>query len=225
MRDVTARRLRRLALGWSQLRCWPHLHQADRFLLPVPPGHQHLSSSLQRCTRQCAQLRCRAWVARTGHPDPAADPAAVHRPLQCGGHLSLNIEFCLCIAAGVLSPGAQCGGTQGACGSYGTCVDAPFPGYSCSTGHACTRQGPDYWGCRALPPPPLAPQARPSPSPRPPPPQLRPPPSPPPPPRRPPPPAAAGEARPPSSTQTTGASMHFARRSGHPGLPLNRHAL
>ena len=46
-----------------------------------------------------------------------------------------------------LVPDSQCGGTQGNCEFY-TCLDAPYPGYTCPAGYGCVRQDERFWQCR-----------------------------------------------------------------------------
>ncbi len=50
-------------------------------------------------------------------------------------------------SSSVLAPGAQCGGSSGACSPY--CFDVAWPSKQCSAGHACTRQTASRWACTA----------------------------------------------------------------------------
>jgi hypothetical protein len=95
--------------------------------------------------------------AQPATPQGPLDVAAIAQPLQAvaasvaavlpaAGTAPALFLNALAAGAKVIPRFGQCGGTTGACAGA-LCADAPFPGYRCADGLACTRQNRFFWQC------------------------------------------------------------------------------
>lgn len=85
----------------------------------------------------CGQFCSSPYASR---PQPVAPGAEVQSDTPLTNRTTPAVTNC----TASLPVNEQCGGTGGACVD---CVDAPWPGACCTSGHTCDRKNDAFWAC------------------------------------------------------------------------------